>query len=101
MPITGIEARLAVVEVTVSEIDQEVKRTRERMHDLESDRVAVNLLSERLKYLTERLDGVKAEVANIRVELGSFRRTVVAFAFSITGSAIIAFFAVLVGTGRI
>lgn len=85
MAARSIEERVAVIEATLSDIEREVDRTRERVHDLQTAVSTLNLLA-------QRISSVEGQVIGLRRDLGGLRRVLMGFAFTVaSGVAVFAF----------
>jgi septal ring factor EnvC (AmiA/AmiB activator) len=87
---TGLEARVAVAEARIKDVDDEVGRVRIRLHEMETERATVALLAEQIKRQQRDLESV-------REELRAMKRAFYAFALSVTGSAVVFAFTILGG----
>lgn len=58
-----VEERVALIEQTAHGHDRELSRVRERLHDLESDRATVRLLSQQIRELTDSVEKVAVRAA--------------------------------------
>lgn len=68
-----LEARVAVVENRVDNIEQETMHTRTRLHDLESDRSTLRLLSRQMGEIVSQTETVAQRAAERAVELARKR----------------------------
>ena len=95
------DARLLLVEHKLEDMEDEVVRMRQRMHDLETDRALLSVFQERLGALADGLKAVREDVKGIRTEVGGLRKTLVVFAVTVAGSAIAIALSVLISTGKV
>lgn len=61
-PPHDLTARIAVVEAAIAGVQDEMRRTRDRLHDVENDRHAVRLLALKLDGLSEDVGELGAKV---------------------------------------
>jgi len=74
----SVEERVAVIEATLRDIQREVDRTRERVHELRGMSGAIDVL-------TTITTQMREEMAGLRKEVGGLRRVMLGWAFTIAG----------------
>lgn len=73
-----LEERIAVIETTISDIERELSRMRDRVHALEGMRGLLEVLTAQFTSSQEQLKGLREDVASLRRVLVSFAVTIAA-----------------------